>query len=151
MLKTENNNLYNVLFANNKLIRSSGEIEKNNSEELLTIQTLVLISPPLQEMEEYVQLEKMLTACKLQKEQYHVETLIKPWSHYRNFDNIKEVLLFGIQEEDLGINVRLFDNQIHRFDDRTWIKSISIAQMADNQQVKNNLWQNALKPHFVGQ
>lgn len=151
MLKTQNINFHNALFANNTLIRSSEPIEKNNSEELLTIRTLVLISQPQQEMEEYVQLEKMLTACRLQKDQYKVESMVKPWSYYRNFDNIKEVLLFGISEEDLGINICLSENQLHRFDGRVWIKSISLGQMTNDQQTKNNLWQNALKPHFVGQ
>ncbi len=151
MLKTVNNNFYNVLFGNNKVIRNGEVIEKNNSEGLLTIKTLVLITPPMQEMEEYVQLEKMLNACRLQKEQYKVETEVKPWSYYRNFDNIKDVLLFGIREQELDINVFFAENQPHNFDGRIWIRSISIAQMANNQQAKNNLWQNALKPHFVGQ
>jgi hypothetical protein len=57
MLKTENNNFYNVLFNSNKLINTQISSEKNNSEGLLTIRTLVLIAPPVNEMEEYVQLE----------------------------------------------------------------------------------------------
>ena len=146
----ENSNFLNVLFSNNKLIACNELIEKNNSEELLTIRTLVLISTPLQEMEEYVQLEKMLTACRLQKEDYKVQTSIKEWSYYRNYENIKEVLLFGINENDLNISINIFENQLHQFDGRTWIKSLSISQLAHNQQAKNNLWQNALKPHFVG-
>jgi hypothetical protein len=150
MLKTENNNLYNVLFANNKLINTPTSSEKNNSEGLLTIRTLVLIALPVNEMEEYVQLEKMLTACKLTKENYKVELQAGDWNYYRSFENIKEVLLFGISEKELNIGVQFIGNHINKFDNRVFIKSLSIAQLANSQQDKNNLWQNALKPHFVG-
>lgn len=150
MLKQESNNFYDVLFNNNKLIKTSPSIEKNISEELLTIRTLVLIPPPVNEMEEYIQLEKMLTACKLTKEDYKVELHSRDWNYYRTYENIKEVLLFGIAEKELNIGVQLIGNHINKFDNRIFIKSISIAQLANSQQDKNNLWQNALKPHFVG-
>lgn len=150
MLKSGNTNFYDVLFSNNKLINSRNDIEKNISEELLTIRTLVLISPPVKEMEEYVQLEKMLGACKLQREDYKVEQVIQDWIVYRNLENIKEILLFGITEKDLNITLQFNDNQINRFDNRIWIKSAPISDMIDNQTIKNNLWQNALKPYFIG-
>ncbi|MFA6058870.1 MAG: hypothetical protein WC756_11780 [Taibaiella sp.] len=150
MLKPENNNFYDVLFNNNKLIKTRTVPEKNISEELLTIRTLVLIIAPTNEMEEYVQLEKMLTACKLTKEDYKVELQAEDWNYYRTFENIKEVLLFGISEKELNISVQLIGNHINKFDNRVFIKSLSIAQLANSQQDKNSLWQNALKPHFVG-
>jgi hypothetical protein len=150
MLKTENNNFYNVLFNSNKLINTQISSEKNNSEGLLTIRTLVLIAPPVNEMEEYVQLEKMLTACKLTKEDYKVELQAGDWNYYRTFENIKEILLFGVSEKELNIGVQLIGNHINKFDNRVFIKSLSIAQLANSQQDKNSLWQNALKPHFVG-
>jgi hypothetical protein len=150
MLKTESNNFYNVLFNTNKLINTRIVPEKNISEELLTIRTLVLITPPINEMEEYVQLEKMLNACKLTKEDYKVELQTEDWNYYRTFENIKEILLFGITEKELNIGVQLIGNHINKFDNRIFIKSLSIAQLANSQQDKNSLWQNALKPHFVG-
>jgi hypothetical protein len=149
MLKQQNNNFYNVLFNRNKLINTGKSSEKNISEGLLTIRTLVLITTPVNEMEEYVQLEKMLTACKLTKEDYKVELEPGDWNYYRTFENIKEVLLFGISEKELNIGVQLIGNHINKFDNRVFIKSLSIAQLANSQQDKNNLWQNALKPHFV--
>lgn len=149
MLNQENNNFYNVLFNGNKLINTKKSPEKNISEGLLTIRTLVLITAPTNEMEEYVQLEKMLTACKLTKEDYKVELQAGDWNYYRTFENIKEVLLFGITEKELNIGVQLIANHINKFDNRIFIKSLSIAQLANSQQDKNSLWQNALKPHFV--
>lgn len=149
MLKLENNSFYNVLFHGSKLINTGKPPEKKISEELLTIRTLVLIPAPANEMEEYVQLEKMLTACKLTKEDYKVELQAGDWNYYRTFENIKEVLLLGISEKELNIGVQLIDNHINKFDNRVFIKSLSLAQLANSQQDKNNLWQNALKPHFV--
>lgn len=149
MLKQENTNFYNVLFNGSKLINTVKPSEKNISEGLLTIRTLVLITAPTNEMEEYVQLEKMLTACKLTKEDYKVELQAGDWNYYRTFENIKEVLLFGISEKELNIGVQLIGNHINKFDNRVFIKSLSIAQLANSQQDKNSLWQNALKPHFV--
>jgi hypothetical protein len=93
---------------------------------------------------------KMLTACKLTKEDYKVELQAGDWNYYRTFENIKEILLFGVSEKELNIGVQLIGNHINKFDNRVFIKSLSIAQLANSQQDKNSLWQNALKPHFVG-
>jgi len=140
----------NVLFGNNKLIGNKNNIEKNISEELLTERTLVLVSPPKNEVDEMVQLGKILAACKLQQHEYKIDILTKNWSFYRNSENIKEVLLFGISENELNIDIQIPTNQAIKFDGRIWIKTLSISEMANNQQIKNELWQNALKPHFVG-
>lgn len=140
----------NVLFHNNKLIDNKNNIEKNISEELLTIRTLVLIAPLKNEIEELSQLTKVLSACKLQQEDYKISLLTNAWSYYRNQESIKEVLLFGITETDLNIGIQMNDNQIIKFDNRIWVKTSSISEMINSQQIKNNLWQNALKPHFVG-
>ncbi len=140
----------NVLFHNNKLIENKNNIEKNISEELLTIRTLILIAQPNNETEELVQLGKILSACKLQQNDYKISYLTNDWSFYRNNDSIKEILLFGISEIDLNLAIQMPVNQIIKFDNRIWVKTLSIAEMANNQQIKNDLWQNALKPYFVG-
>jgi hypothetical protein len=140
----------NVLFNNNKLIENKNNIEKNISEELLTIRTLILIAQPNNETEELVQLGKILSACKLQQNDYKISYLTNDWSFYRNNDSIKEILLFGISEKDLNLAIQIPVNQIIKFDNRIWVKTLSIAEMANNQQIKNDLWQNALKPYFIG-
>jgi len=150
MLNNEHSNLNKVLFTNNKLIENRNNIEKNISEGLLTFRTLVIISPFVNETEESAQLAKMLAACKLQNKDYTIYTLTNDWSYFRNTESIKEVLLFGVTEKDLNLNIQMPFNQVIKFDDRAWIKSSSIAEMMKSQEIKNNLWQNALKPHFIG-
>lgn len=149
VLNSKNIGFYDTLFSNNKVIKNKDNTEKNISEELLTIRTLVLIQPLINETEETAQLEKILTACRLQKEDYKVEHEINPWSFYRQSKTIKEVLLFGISEKDLNLNLQFNINQANSFDNRIFIKTSSLAELLTNQVVKNELWQNALKPHFI--
>ncbi|WP_157977246.1 hypothetical protein [Taibaiella helva] len=149
MLNTKNNNFYNILFSNNKIINHKDKAEKNISEELLTVRTLVLCRPFERMPEEMEQLEKILIACKLQKEAYKVDQNPNSWSFYRKFENIKEILLFGISEKDLNLNISFTENQINRFDNRVFIKTTSLAGILNSQQIKNDLWQNALKIHFL--
>lgn len=149
MANSNNSGFFNVLFSNNKIISYKDSIEKNISEELLTIRTLVIVGQPGREAVAYAQLEKILSACTLQQKDYMVASQPENWALYRRYDNIKEVLLFGISEEALDIKVHFAENQINKFDGRVWIKTMTISEIMDNQSVKNTLWQNALKPHFV--
>lgn len=149
VLNSKNIGFYDTLFSNNKVIKNKDNTEKNISEELLTIRTLVLIQPLINETEETAQLEKILTACRLQKEDYKVEQEINQWSFYRRSETIKEVLLFGISEKDLNLNLQFNINQANSFDNRIFIKTSSLGELLTNQVVKNELWQNALKPHFI--
>jgi hypothetical protein len=150
MLKTKDMSFNNVLFHNNKLIGNKNNVEKNISEGLLTFRTLVLIAPTKNESEELNQLQKILSACKLQQSEFSIAPLTHDWAYYRNNASIREVLLFGISENDLNICIQLPENQAIKFDNRVWIKTASIAEMMNNQQIKNDFWQNALKPTFVG-
>ncbi|WP_162903101.1 hypothetical protein [Taibaiella koreensis] len=149
MLNSKNDRFFNVLFSNNKIINYKDNSEKNISEELLTIRTLVFCRPLENVPEETEQLEKILIACKLQKEAYKVVQNVHSWSFYRKIENIKEILLFGITEKDLNLNILFTENQINKFDNRIFIKTASLATLLSNQQIKNDLWQNALKIHFL--
>lgn len=150
--ESSNYGFFDILYASSKIIKQKHSIEKNISEELLTIRTLVYIKAPEPgtETAEYSQLEKILAACTLQKNDYKVLEGSYAWHHFRGYNNIREVLLFGIQEADADISVAFHENQANRFDERTWIKTAALSEIANNQQLKNNLWQNALKPHFLG-
>lgn len=149
MLKRESDNFLNVLFTGNKVIKANDSFKKNISEQLLTIRTLVFIAAHKQENEENVQLGKILSACRLSQEDYFIVRELSDWHTFRENEQIREVLLFGVKENDLGITIQFTENQINKFDDRIWIKTKSIAELISNQQLKNDLWQNALKPHFA--
>lgn len=149
MLNRKNENFFDILYHDNKIIKEKNNSEKNISEGLLTMRTLVLTSPFQSPEAELAQLEKILLACKLQKEDYKVDPDVKSWAFYRKISSLREVLLFGISEKDLNLNLHFNENQINRFDGKVFIKTASIALMMSDQQVKNELWQNALKPCFV--
>lgn len=150
MLKDINSNFYNTLFNDSKIIKHKNTEEKNISEQLLTIRTLVLAAPLKNEMQDYVQLEKILAACKLQPQDYLVLQESKnSWLALRKAENIREILIFGNAVHNLDIPISFIDNQIVNFDSRVWIKSLAIDELSNNQQVKNDLWLNALKPHFI--
>jgi archaellum biogenesis ATPase FlaH len=149
MLKRESDNFLNVLFTGNKVIKANDSFKKNISEQLLTIRTLVFIAAHKQEIEENVQLGKILSACRLSQEDYFIVRELSDWHTFRENEQIREVLLFGVKESDLDITIQFTENQINKFDDRIWIKTKSISELISNQQLKNDLWQNALKPHFA--
>lgn len=149
MLNRKNENFFDILYHDNKIIKEKNNAEKNISEELLTIRTLVLTSPFQSPEVELAQLEKILLACKLQKEDYKVDPDVKSWAFYRKIPSLREILLFGISEKNLNLNLYFNENQINRFDNKIFIKTSSITQMMSDQQVKNELWQNALKPCFI--
>jgi len=151
MLKSKNEHLYNSLFTGNKIIIDKNNAQKNISEELLTAGTLILVRESDLQPETEAQLNRILAACKLQKGMYKVETAPYPWQLYRGYEQIREVLLFGVTEKDLNIEVQFAENQINKFDGRVFIKSAGISQIAGNQEIKNALWQNALKPHFLNE
>jgi len=140
----------NSLFNGIKLINNKNNIEKNISEELLTFRTLVITAPFRNEAEEMGQLVKILSACRLQPTDYGIVPGGQhEWSYYRSQENIQEVLLFGVTENMMNIGISLPENQPVSFDGKIWIKTAAVSEIINSQQIKNNLWQNALKPHFA--
>lgn len=138
---------YSIIIS---LLKTEITLKKNISEGLLTFRTLVVTTSSGNEEEAFAQLEKILIACKLQNTDYKIFTLTNDWSFFRKSESIKEVLLFGVTEKNLNINIQMPYNQPVKFDNRIWIKTASIAEVMESRELKNNLWQNALKPHFVG-
>lgn len=149
MLKSLNKSFLDVLFSEKKIITSNNGNQKNISEQLLTISALVFIPAYNNREEEEVQLHKILKACTLQPNDYAIISGENAWLDFRELDNIKNVLLFGTQEDSLGLMVQMPWNTVTSFDGRSWIKTYAIADLMKNQQAKNELWQQALKPHFT--
>ena len=123
--------------------------QKNISEQLLTIKALIFIPAYNNREEEEVQLHKILKACTLQPEDYAIIIGENSWLDFRELPQVKDVLLFGISEADLGIMVKMPLNMVISFDERSWVKTYAITDLMKNQQAKNELWLQALKPHFT--
>lgn len=123
--------------------------QKNISEQLLTVKALVFIPAYNNREEEEVQLHKILKACTLQPEDYAIIMGQNSWLDFRELPGVKHVLLFGISEEDLGIMIKMPLNTVISFDEKYWVRTYAIANLMSNQHAKNELWQQALKPHFT--
>ena len=143
-------NFYSVLYNDNKLFNHKNELEKNISEPLLTVRTLVIIATINNEMEELNLLGNMLKACKLDTHEYHVvRENTSSWLYYRQLSNIKEVILLGDIQQSLDLDIQLMENFPIKFDNRVFIKSGSLAELAFNKNLKTELWSKALQPHFI--
>lgn len=150
MLNLINERFLDILFSDRKIIVSKNDPQKNISEQLLTVSVLLFIPAYNNREAEEVQLHKILKACALQPEQYAIITGDNTWLDFRELEQVKHVLLFGMSEEALGLGIHLPFNRVTGFDGRSWIKTYAISDVMQNQQVKNDLWQQALKPHFIG-
>jgi hypothetical protein len=112
------------------------------------VSVLVVLDHAPGDAQDREQLAKIMQACGLTEKSYLIVATDSPWLRYRHLDQLKTVLLFGIKEADWGINIVLPYHKTIKFDNRTWIKTVSIRELAGNQQTKAELWNNALKPHF---
>lgn len=139
--------LSNTLFHNNKIIKLKHNNQKNISEQLLTIRTLIIL-PEEPHPEEQAQLFKIFAACNLEPKDYFLAFPPLSWKELRQYQNIREILLFGTPETELDLPIQLPYNKNISFDDRTWVKTLSVQELMNNKEMKNALWQNALKPHF---
>lgn len=136
---------YNALFLNNKvfLSKAANEDDKNKLDPNVT--TLVFCSQIEDESSQSL-LENIMKSCKLEQ---GFETIVQPkaWRNYRDL-NVREVILFGVSEDDLQLNIQLPKNWPMKFDHTTWIKTDSLADLVKHKNLKNELWLNALKPYF---
>lgn len=94
------------------------------------------------------QLQKILQSCHLDDTNSLLLDTSCSWSSLRDYLNIRQVLLFGISESAIQINVVLPYHSVTQFDGRKWIKTYSIQELGGNIEAKKQLWQQALKPLF---
>lgn len=147
--KELNSNFKNILFNKNKLITIKHTPQLNISEELLTYRTLVVTALPITQSTELDLLQKMFAGCKLHQGAYHNESAEKGWGYFRTQAHIKEVILFGVSESDFNISVVFPFNKPTMFDNKIWIKTVDLGSLLQRQDLKNILWQQALKPHYI--
>ncbi|MFT4062325.1 MAG: hypothetical protein QM642_08215 [Edaphocola sp.] len=137
---------HNTLFRNSKIISDIDAGKLNLSNELLTVRCLVFTKKNLPDGDKE-QLSKIMAACQLSAQDYAVMHN-GLWHQYRNLGQVREVLLFGVEEKQLGLSVNFQPNTPLVFDGRTWIKTFSIEQLSGDKNAKNILWLQALKPYF---
>jgi DNA polymerase III psi subunit len=140
-------NFLDVLFNDQKLINLGNQ--PGLFADAHSAQRTLVFSTPLHNKEEKELLANMLTACQLRPEDYLVLQQPVPYPSFNANKHIKEVIIFGVSEKELALPVRFPTNFRFRFNERTIIKTSSLAEIMVNKQLKNELWQKALKPHFL--
>lgn len=114
---------------------------------------LVISRPFGKETPEAVQIGKILAACKLGSDTYHIlhfpETAVCAWHQLRDTLHPSTVMLFGIPPEQLGISVHFMPHQLNRFDRASWITTSELTELMSQPDIKNHLWNYGLKPVFI--
>ena len=114
---------------------------------------LILVQAYSSGSAEELQLQKMLDACGLKKEQYNIIQLGKgqkaAWNSLREQLDPKIIFLIGVTPSQLGISVLFQANMPNNFNDRVWLPTLSISELEQQPAIKKQLWLNGMKPIFV--
>jgi hypothetical protein len=146
---TATDHFYAYLFGENTLVQIT---EKQEGElKGLTGQTTTVIVMPQNTItvENLAQLDKIIAACRLSKAEILVVNEQIKWQQLRQLDNIKYLILFGINCADFGVNIKLPLHYPLQFDERTWIVAADFNVMLTQPNLKAELWNKALKPTFA--
>lgn len=140
--------MYEILFSKTRLTKMTLESPLQEFALDNSTQTLV-ISTPLHTLEEQQQIEKIMKACQLSSLQYKIITDEISWRLFRDQKQLKNIILFGVNEKTINLNLEIPLYIPTNFDNRIWIKSLSIDELQSNPTAKAILWKEALKPVFV--
>jgi hypothetical protein len=96
-----------------------------------------------------IQLNKLLAACKLSAEQYHIIQLAPDeeiaWHLLKSSTQATKVMLLGVLPAQLGIAAMMLANEVNQFDGAQWMPSLSLDQIAQNDALKKQLWVNVFQ------
>ena len=142
---------------NSKIVPSAQNIfwdDLPESWRLLTPRKSLILTQPFQPgSPEHETLLKMLAACKLVPEQYHIlqieEQQQVAWHQLRNKLQPEFALILGVSPQTLGISALFRINEPNAFNDCTIIPSLSLSQLIQMQDVRTALWTQGLKPVFA--
>jgi hypothetical protein len=114
---------------------------------------LILVNTFSPDNSESGQLQKMLEACKLSPEQYNIIQLDKgkmvAWHQLRELLDPKIIFMIGILPSQLGISSLFRLNAPNRFNDRVWLPTVSLSELEQNKALKQQLWNEGMKPLFI--
>lgn len=100
-----------------------------------------------------IQLNKILSACKLETTGINIIQINSDeklaWKLIKSTLSPVTVISFGITPEQLGISALFALNAQNNFDNTVIIPSLSLDELEQQPQAKKDLWSNALKPIFA--
>jgi hypothetical protein len=119
-----------------------------------TTKTVLVLTGEYQpDSPEEKQLMKMLEVSKLLPGQYNIVMLKKDqevaWHKLRDSLDPKIIFLFGILPAQLGLSVALKLNEPNNFNECIWLPTLSLAELATNDPVKRQLWNEGMQPVFI--
>lgn len=95
------------------------------------------------------QLLKMLAACKLTEDQYHIIQLAPQekmaWHQLKAYTGASKIMLLGILPAQLGVAAMMLPNEVNQFDAAQWMPSLGLEQIAQNDALKKQLWVNVFQ------
>jgi len=98
-------------------------------------------------------LMKMMEVCKLMPGTYNLLKLTTEqkvaWHQLRDTLNPKVLFLIDVTPAQLGVSAMFFQHEPNSFNDRTWLITVSVAEIDQNPELKKFLWSSGMKPIFV--
>jgi hypothetical protein len=141
---------------NSQIVSNEYDVFWTTPDELAQLtprKVLVASTPFLPGSAEETQLKKMLQACQLREEDYHIvqfsDDMQIAWHALRDQLGVKSVLLLGVTPVQLGVSAQLMPHQLSRFNDCNWIVTDSLEVLIQRPEIKAHLWNYGLKPAFV--
>ena len=99
------------------------------------------------------QLQKMLHACNLTPEQYHIINIdqgqLLAWHKLYELLQPKIAMLIGALPAQLGISALFRLNEPNNFNNCLFIPTLSLKELENLPEVKKQLWNSGLKPVFI--
>ncbi len=145
-----NDNFNSTLYTDHLIFK--GKLSKVSALEILPeTRTLFFVASTDAQAAVIDMINSMAKACQLSPNDYQICTAFVPWHTIRASQQIKEIILFGNIEKELGLNITLPLHYKFLFDTKTWIKSLNAPILLENKDAKTALWNQALKSHFITQ
>ena len=145
----------NLNIIKSKIVSSDWDTfwQQNVIADELQKSTLVVSTPYQSGSPEEIQLQKILQACTLTPDTYHIvqldPTQEASWHIIRDKIKAQYVIIFGIMPQQLGISAMFKLNEPNRFNDCIFVPTLSLQELEKQPEAKKGLWLNALKPVFV--
>ena len=129
------------------------ESDANIFKDMISRPLLILAHTYAAGSNDEAQLNKILSACQLKEEQYNIIKLNKDqkiaWHQLREKIKPKDIFLIGITPPQLGISSMFQLNTPNKFSDCTWLPTVSLTELEQNEPIRRDLWGSGMKPLFV--